>query len=597
MTGPTILHLLHRNGRNRPNDPAYYEKVNGAWQPSSWGEYLRQVRQTARALLALGLDRGDIVTILGFNKPEWVIMDLAGMLIGGAAAGIYTSNSPNEVQYIVHHAESKLILLEDRGQWDKVDAQRSQLPNLQTIVMMRGGPTPDDPQTLSWEAFLAKGDAVPETELDRRLDTLKPNDLATLIYTSGTTGPPKGVMLSHENLAWTARNAVSMVTCTPSDCSLSYLPLSHIAEQMFTLHAPITAGYPVYFAESPLKVADNLKEVRPTIVFGVPRVWERFYNGVSARLKEATGVRASLIGWARGVGTQVTNERNRGREPGGLLALQYAAANRLVFSKLHGALGLDRARVLVSGAAPIPKEILDFFGSLCLRIHEVYGQSEGSGPTTFNVPAATKFGSVGPAIPGMEVKLTDEGEVIGRGPNVFLGYYKDPDATRATLVDGWLYSGDLGKFDDEGFLYITGRKKDIIITSGGKNIAPKNIEAALVALELVGSAIVIGEAQRYLTALITLEPEAAKRFADQHGLSVETVHESPALRQALIVEIKDKINSQFARVEQLRNFTVLPRDFSVEGGELTPTFKIKRAVVNRMYAGAIERMYTEEQVL
>jgi len=565
----TILHKLHENARSIPDKPAYYEKVNGTWEPTNWADYTQQVRQAGRALVALGMDKGNIVSILGFNKPEWVIVDLAGMLIGGAAAGIYTTNSPGEVQYIAHHAESKVMLIEDAEQWAKIEQERENLPHLQHVVMMRGADKPDDPMVLSWEEFLAKAEDVSDEEIDRRMEGLEPEQLATLIYTSGTTGPPKGVMLSHNNLVWTAQMGQDMVATGPGDSSLSYLPLSHIAEQMFTIHTPITAGYSIYFAEGPLAVADNLKEVQPTVIFGVPRVWERFYSGVTARLAEATGVRASLVNWARGTSSKVVALQNQGEEPTGMLATQSKLANKLVLSKIYDALGLSNARIIISGAAPIPVHILEFFATLGLRVHEIYGQSEGTGPTTFNMPNATKFGSVGTPIPGMEVKISDEGEIV---------------------VDGWLQSGDLGEFDDDGFLHITGRKKDIIITSGGKNVAPKNLEAALLKLDLVSSAVCIGEGQRYLTALLTLEPDAAQRFADENGLSVEGLHEQEAVRTTLQAGIEKEVNPEFARVEQIRNFRVLANDFSVETGELTPTFKIKRSVVNEMYAGEIEKV-------
>ena len=597
MTAETILHRLQNNARTNPNNPAYYEKSNGAWKATSYGEYYNQVRQASRAMLTLGLDVGDIVTILGFNRSEWVIADLAIMQIGGAAAGIYTSNSPGEVQYIAHHCESKLIIAEDMGQYDKLNAEKENLPHLQHIVMMRGAEIADDSKVMSWDDFMAKGDETPEAAVDAALDKLEMDQLATLIYTSGTTGPPKGVMLSHDNLAWTASQSLGLIDATPGDRSLSYLPLSHIAEQMFSIHSPITAGYQIYFAEGVTKIPDNLKEVRPTIFFGVPRVWERFYNGVSAQLASAEGAKAKIAGFARGVGTKVTNLKNEGKSPSGLLALQYNVASKLVLSKVHAALGMDAARVMVTGAAPLPKQILEFFGSLDMRIQEVYGQSEGSGPTTFNQPNRTRFGTVGPNFPGMEVKINDDGEIIGKGRNVFMGYYKNEAATASTLIDGWLYSGDLGEFDKDGFLNITGRKKDIIITSGGKNIAPKNLEAALTSLELVGSAVCIGEQKRFLTALVTLEPEAAQRFADKHGMDVGDVAGSDLIKETLMAEVKEKVNSHFARVEHIRNFVILPNDFSVETGELTPTFKIKRAVVNNKFEKEIEACYEEGQLI
>ncbi len=404
-------------------------------------------------------------------------------------------------------------------------------------------------------------------------------------------------MLTHENLAWTADLAAELVDLRAGDKSVSYLPLSHIAEQMFTIHGPISQATTVYFAESIEKVADNFKEVQPTVLFAVPRIWEKFYAGVSGKLKLATGVKAKLVGWARGVGTQVSDELNRGKQPGGFLALKYAIANKLIFSKLKPALGLGDARVCVSGAAPIAKEILEFFASLDIRILEVYGQSEDTGPTSFNLPGATRFGTVGKPIKGVMVRTIDddgkdaeEGEIIVKGPNVFAGYYKDEGATGDTLKDGWLYSGDIGKLDREGYLTITGRKKEIIITAGGKNIAPKNIEAALKNHELISQAVVIGDRRKFLSALVTLDPDASAAWAEQNSVGKDGL----AGNEKLTAEIQaavDQVNSLFARVEHIRKFTVLPEDFSIEGGELTPTLKVKRRIVNDKYGDQIEAMY------
>jgi long-chain acyl-CoA synthetase len=590
MTANTILHRLHENAKIRPNAPAYYAKSGDNWIPASWRDYLAQVRQAARALTALGVKPGDVICILGFNRPEWVIFDLAGMLVGGAAAGIYTSNSPGEVKYILEHAEANIVLLEDQEQWEKVRQVRHELPDLSCVVMMKGVKI-DDPMVIEWDSFMARGNEIGEEVIDERLNGLKMDQLATLIYTSGTTGPPKGVMLSHENLAWTAKVAQELFDLKPSDSTLSYLPLSHIAEQMFTIHAPITVGYPVYYAESGLKVADNLKEVQPTLVFGVPRVWERFYAGVTARLKESTGVRAKIATWAQGIGRRVSALRNKGQEPTGLLALQYKVADRLVFAKVKQALGLNNIRICVSGAAPIAKEIPEFFSGLDVTIFEVYGQSEDCGPTTINRPRATKFGTTGQIWPGSEIKIAQDGEILVKGPHVFMGYYKNPEATAETLVDGWLYSGDLGYFDEEGYLIITGRKKEIIITSGGKNIAPKNIEAALKNLDLVADAVVIGEQRRYLTALLTLEEGAMSKFAQEHGLEGQEWHTHPLVIAEIQKGIDEQVNPLFARVEHVRQFRILPRNFTVEHGELTPTLKIKRRVVNEHFATEIESMY------
>jgi long-chain acyl-CoA synthetase len=578
--------MLQR-AKKSANDPAYYVREKGGWKATSWGAYSSQVTRAGRALMALGFKPGQTVCILGFNHPEWTIMDVAAMGAGGAPAGIYTTCSPIEVRYIIDHAEAPVVLVDSEEQWKKVQKERANMPKLRHVVMMKGGPKVADDMVMSWEEFMAKGDQVEEKAYLDRVESLDPNALATLIYTSGTTGPPKGVMLSHQNLAWTASWAAGVVKPTPADCSLSYLPLSHIAEQMFTLHVPITSGSRVYFAESIEAVPENLKEVQPTIFFGVPRIWEKFHAGITAKLKEATGVKAKLVQWAMNVGWEAN------KTPDGHKGLQYQLANKLIFSKLKPAIGLGDARVCVSGAAPIAREVLEFFAKLDIVVLEVYGQSEGSGPTSFNLPDRYRFGSVGPALDGVKVKIADDDEILVKGPNVFLGYYKDPEATNATLKDGWLYSGDLGAFDDDGFLAITGRKKDIIITAGGKNITPKNLEAAIKNHELVNEAVVIGDRRKYLTALITIDPEAGAAWAAAHGEDANNLHESEKLRASIQAHI-DEMNEHFARVEQIKKFTILPKNFSVDGGDLTPTLKVKRSKVSDHFAPEIEAMYAED---
>jgi len=578
-TRDTIPHRLLRNAIERPSTIAYQAKVNGRWQPTTWRTYADQVRTAARALMALGLPRGGAVAILGFNRPEWVILGQAAMMAGGAAAGIYTTCSADEVQYIVHHSEAPIVLVEDAGQLAKIKATRDKLPLLKWIVMMRGVTATGD-DVLTWDDFLAKADGTTEVALDQRVDAIEQADLATLIYTSGTTGPPKGVMLSHQNLAWTARSLIDLDGARGGDVSLSYLPLSHIAEQMATIHMPTTMGSTVYFAESIEKVADNLKECRPTVFFGVPRIWEKFHAVLAGKLGEVTGAKKHLIAWARKVCAQVNALRDRNQPLPRLLEAQYRLADKLVISKLKTALGFDRARTLISGAAPIAPDVLEFFASIDLPIREIYGQSEDTGPTSFNLIGKTKIGTVGPPLPGLACKIAEDGEILIRGPNVFLGYLKEPEATAECLVDGWLHSGDLGAFDKDGFLTITGRKKEIIITAGGKNIAPKNIEAAIKQSPLVGEAVVIGDRRKFLTALVTLG-DAAVKVGDQAQLRAQI--------QAQI----DQVNASLARVEQIKKFAILPRPFGIDTGELTPTLKIKRKVVALKYSTEIEAMYAD----
>ncbi len=445
---------------------------------------------------------------------------------------------------------------------------------------------------MSFEAFCAMGRAH-RADVERRIRALAPEDPATLIYTSGTTGPPKAALLSAGNLAFLSRTAVSVLDATPADCTVSYLPLAHVAEQMLSIHVPITGGYPVWFAESLDKLKDALLAARPTIFLGVPRVWEKFHAALSTKLAAATGVKAKIIAWSRATGMRSGELRLTTGEPGGLRA---RLADRLFASKLQRKLGLDRLRVALSGAAPIGREVLDFFLSCGITIHETYGMTESTAVSTFNSPGVgmTRFGTVGRVIDGVEVKLAEDGEILMRGPNVFLGYYKDPQATRDALIDGWLHSGDIGVFDDDGFLRITDRKKDLLITSSGKNISPQNIERHLKAVEGIAQAVAIGDRKSYLTALLTLDPEKAPALARARGWPEDLVQlaQHPGFLQH-VREGVDHCNAQLSRIESVRRFTVLPADFSLEAGELTPTQKIKRKVVHDRYAPLIAKMYDD----
>ncbi len=592
MTADTIPARLLAQAKARPDAPAYCAKVNGAWRATRWKDHVLETRRAARALLALGVGKGATVAILGYNRPEWVVMDLAAMCVGACPAGIYTTSSPEEVQYIVAHAEASVVLVENQHQWEKVAAVRERIPSVKRVVFMRG-PKVDDPLALTWEEFLALADGLADEEVDRCVESLEPDGLATLIYTSGTTGPPKGVMLSHRNLAWTARCALDLTGAGPDDVMLSYLPLSHIAEQMLTIHGGCTTGACVYFAESIEKLLEDLKSAQPTIFFGVPRVWEKFHVAFRTKLAAATGGKAKLVAWARDVATRVHEHKNRRAALPGVLELQYRLAQKLVFSKVRENVGLNRARMCVSGAAPVGTDVLEFFASVDLPIQEIYGQSEDTGPTSFNSPGKTRYGTVGTPIPGVEVRLGDDGEIQVKGPNVFLGYYKDPDATAATLDGAWLRSGDLGAFDKDGFLSITGRKKEILITSGGKNIAPKNIEADLKNDPLIAEAVLIGDRRPYLTVLLMLDAERVAALAKANGVDPAGLdaNAAPFVREA-VQKTLDAVNVRYARVETVKKFYVLPKPLSIEGGELTPTMKVKRPVVQKRYAAEIEAMYT-----
>jgi long-chain acyl-CoA synthetase len=584
----TIPQRVLDHGQRLGSAPAYFVRGASGWEATSWKTYADEVRQVGAALMALGVEAGQPVCILGANRPEWVIFDVGAMAAGAIPAGIYTTSSPSECAYILSHCEAPVVLVENEAQWQKIAAVRDELPHLRHVVTMRGAETVDDPMVIGWDDFMSRGAA---SNLDERLAALRPDTVSTLIYTSGTTGRPKGVMLTQDNLSWTASQALDLVGASEKERVLSYLPLSHIAEQMFTIHIAAVVGYPVYYAESIDKLLENLLEVKPTMFFGVPRVWEKFHAGVAEKLSGAHGAKAKLAERATAVGHRVITRADQGQRAAIPDAMQFTLFNKLVYSKVQEGLGLGECRVAVSGAAPISAEVLDFFAGFGLPIYEVYGQSEDTGPTTFNVPGKAKFGTVGPPFPGVEVKIADDGEIIVRGRNVFAGYFKDREATDETLHDGWLHTGDLGEFDSDGFLTITGRKKDIIITAGGKNVAPKLLEGGIRSHPLVAEVVVIGDRRKFLTALVGLDGEAVGRYMKEQGLSGP-----PDKCEEIRAEIQqavDAVNTEMARVEQIKKFTILPRELSIAEGELTPTLKVKRNVVTAHFEAAIESMYSE----
>jgi long-chain acyl-CoA synthetase len=584
----TIPQRVLDHGQRLGSAPAYFVRGASGWEATSWKTYADEVRQVGAALMALGVEAGQPVCILGANRPEWVIFDVGAMAAGAIPAGIYTTSSPSECAYILNHCEAPVVLVENEAQWQKIAAVRDELPHLRHVVTMRGAETVDDPMVIGWDDFMSRGAA---SNLDERLAALRPDTVSTLIYTSGTTGRPKGVMLTQDNLSWTASQALDLVGASEKERVLSYLPLSHIAEQMFTIHIAAVVGYPVYYAESIDKLLENLLEVKPTMFFGVPRVWEKFHAGVAEKLSGAHGAKAKLAERATAVGHRVITRADQGQRAAIPDAMQFTLFNKLVYSKVQEGLGLGECRVAVSGAAPISAEVLDFFAGFGLPIYEVYGQSEDTGPTTFNVPGKAKFGTVGPPFPGVEVKIADDGEIIVRGRNVFAGYFKDREATDETLHDGWLHTGDLGEFDSDGFLTITGRKKDIIITAGGKNVAPKLLEGGIRSHPLVAEVVVIGDRRKFLTALVGLDGEAVGRYMKEQGLSGP-----PDKCEEIRAEIQqavDAVNTEMARVEQIKKFTILPRELSIAEGELTPTLKVKRNVVTAHFEAAIESMYSE----
>ncbi len=587
---------LFETATNLAGRPAYWVRGEQSWQATSWQDYAQQVRQAARALLSMGVERGDAVAILSFNRPEWAITAYAAMSIGAIPVGIYWTSSTADIEYILNHCKAPVLVIEDADRFTRVQACALNLTHLRTIVQLNGvPPAMSTCQSLAWQDFMAQGSSAQASEQDlainKRLSAIQADDTATLIYTSGTTGPSKAVVLSHGNLWWVADSLGKLFHADENDRMLSYLPLAHIAEQMGTMHNQVYAGFAVYFAKSIEQLGDHLKEVKPTVFFGVPRVWEKMQVAIEAKLQQATGVKAKLAAWAMSVG-QRWNERDMaGQRTGFWLDVQKSLAQKLVFQKVQEALGFDQARMLSTGAAPIAPESLKFFHGLNILVRELYGQSEACGPSTLSLPGSTRVGSVGKPLPGTQVRVAEDGELLIRGPHIFKGYMGQPTATAETIVDGWLQTGDLGRVDADGYVYITGRKKDLIITSGGKNISPANIEAALMDSHLIEYAVVCGDGRNYLTALLTLEAQSLADFAKAHGLPPgPDLHKHPLVQEALQQAV-DHVNEQQARVAQIRKFAVLTQPFSIEGGELTPTLKVKRKVVLERQHALIQSLY------
>ncbi len=588
----SVVVRFRKNAEKQDGRPAAYKLVGGAWRPYSWRQYWDGSRGFAGALIGLGHEPGQAVTIVGNNCPEWVMADVGAMIARGVPAGIYQTSEPHQVAYVTNHCEAIVCVVENPTIWkERVEPVLDDLKTVKKFVVIDGADQIDHDDVISFDDFVASG-ADHLDAADERIAETKADDLATLIYTSGTTGPPKGVMLTHGSLAFTSAEAIKLIGgMTPSDCNVSYLPLSHIAEQMFTIHIPLSAGSPVYYCDDLKNIKEALVAARPTIFLGVPRVWEKFKVALEARLGEASGIKAAIVNWSRGVGVKKGYEM---LEKGGDGGFSYSMADKLFFSKIKTALGLDRLRVAVVGAAPVGLDVLEFFLSIGVPIHEVYGQSEDCGPTTFNRPSPgyTKLGTAGRPFPNIEVKIADDGEILVKGPNVFSGYYKNEAATAETLIDGWLYSGDIGEFDEDGFLRITDRKKDLIITAGGKNVAPQNIEKLLRKIDGISQAVVIGDRRKFLSALVTIDPERGPALAAEKGWPTDLA--ALATHDAFHAHVEagvEKANGELARYESIKKFTIIPVDFTIEGGELTPTQKVKRRIVNEKYEAEIEAFY------
>lgn len=595
----SIVEALRRNVRTISDRPAMRRRVGTEWETLSWAEYGQAVAEVTAGLVELGIGAGQQVGIFSNNRAEWHIADLGTLANGSVSVPLYQTSSPDQVAYILNHAEVRVCFVENHELLAKILQVRDDLPKLDRVVVFDNSERLDDPFLVGLQELRSIGAVRLEREpalFDTRADQVAPDDLATLVYTSGTTGPPKGAMISHAEVMWTITSAVSLLRIREGERFLSFLPLSHIAERMMSDFAPIAIGGETWFARSLATVAEDLVDCRPTVFFAVPRVWEKFQEAVLAKLGEEHGAKKLLIDGYVSLGERVVAEHQSAHRTPVWEKLPYEALDSAVGAKIRHQLGLDQAHVMISAAAPVHPDLLRWFHAIGLPIVELYGQTESCGPTTCNPPDDNRIGTVGPPIPGVQVRIADDGEILVKGGNVCLGYFRDPAGTAALLDEaGWMHSGDIGTLDRDGYLTLTGRKKDLIITAAGQNIAPQEIETDLRNGPLVSEAVVVGEGRRYLTALLTLESEALASWANEHGkvADYEALVEDPDLRNE-IDALVEAVNSRWSRVENIRKYRILPHEFTIAGGELTPTLKVKRNIVVDVYRDVIEEMYAEE---
>jgi len=577
---------------------AMREKRLGLWREISWTEYGQKAKWTGLGLTALGLSRGDRVAVISENRPEWLYVDMGVLAVGGVTVGIYTTDSPSQVEYVVGHSGSRFYVAEDEEQLDKILEVRDNLPQLEKIVVidLEGLRHFSDPMVISFDQLLDLGrdlEARRPGLFEERLQAPQPDDLAILIYTSGTTGPPKGAMISHANVLSVADAQALINPGYLTDELLTFLPLCHIAERSVTAMGLLINGYTCNFAEEMDTVPQDVREVSPTVFFAVPRIWEKFYSALILRMKDSTLLEKLAFKLALAIGERASNYRLQLQNPPLPLRLLFVLADWTVLKNLKRFIGLDRVRYCLSGAAPISPDLLKFYSSLGVDMREVYGQTESTGAATIHYPGQTKFGTVGQPVPGLEVRLAEDGEILIKGPSVFLGYFKDPDKTKETIVDGWLYTGDVGRIDEDGHLIISDRKKDIIITSGGKNITPSEIENQLKFSPYINDAVVIGDGRKYLTALIMIDDENVMKYAQENRIPFTTyasLTKAPEIVKLIEQEV-EKVNKKFARVETIKQFRLIDIQLTTDDEEITPTMKLKRKFISEKFKDIIESMY------
>ncbi|MBI5419661.1 MAG: long-chain fatty acid--CoA ligase [Deltaproteobacteria bacterium] len=594
MKETTINRMFLARIEEGGDEVRYIVPREGKWEPMTYREVGAAVREMACGLMSLGLAKGDKVAILSSTRVEWCLSDIAGILCGYVTVPIYPSNLPDQVEYILSHSGARAVFVEDESQRNKVAGARKRLPELSTVILLTGSAEGKE-GTIGLSDLRAKGTgyaAAHPGALAARQEEIRPEDDVTVIYTSGTTGPPKGAVIRHSNIAFDVTAALEVVAVPRGEVMLQFLPLAHVLgrfEHFLSFHAMAVSA----FARSIQTVAEDLPAVRPHIMVSVPRLYEKFYAAVLAKVSQEGGAKEAIFHWALSVGREVSARRQR-REPiGGWLGVKFSLADRLVFGKIRGRLG-GRLRFFVSGGAPLAKEIAEFFHAMGILVLEGYGLTETPSVTSVNRVEDFKFGTIGKPLPGVEVRIAPDGEILIRGPHVFKEYFRDPAATREAIdPEGWFHSGDIGTIDAEGFLRITDRKKDILVTSGGKNVAPQNIENLLKTDKMISQAFVYGDRKKYLTALLTLSAEEIVKWAERNGIDERDparLAKHPRLEEVLRVRV-DELNRSLAPFEQIKKFVLLGTDFSQETGELTPTLKIKRKVVVAKYGSLLDSLY------
>ena len=579
----TMADLIPLATARHGGKPALRHKVGDAWVDVSYRQLERMVRELALGLVDLGIEPGDRVSILSHTRPEWTYACFATFAAGAIVVSVYQTNSPEECHYVLHHSGARAVFVEDAEQLAKVRAVQADLPELEFVIMIDPADADADGSTISLAALRDRGQARAQTELEERLDSVTPDDGCLLLYTSGTTGPPKACELTHGNYRAITSAVETQDLVREDDCVYLFLPLAHalaLIVQFLVLDVGATLAY---WEKDPQKIVPNLMELKPTFFPSVPRIFEKIHTlattaGDARELEQATRV-----------GMAVRQAQHRGKEVPADLQAAFERAEQALYANVRNLFG-GRLRQAVTGAAPIAPGILEFFYACGVPVMEGYGMTETASVASVNTPDAFRLGSVGRPLPGVQVRIADDDEILIKGPNIFNGYYRDATATRETLMDGWLHTGDLGRLDEDGFLFITGRRKDIIITAGGKNITPANLEHALQRNRWISQAVVIGDGRPYLIALITLDPEETPTFAGEHNLKPDELHQSESMRAEIQTAI-DEANSHYAPVEQIKRFEILPEDFSQPTGELTPTLKVKRNIVQQKYADTIDAIY------